>query len=28
LAFFKEPKRKIPINKGFQLTHYSKKPQF
>ena len=27
MTFFKEPKRRIPINKGFQVTHYSKKFQ-
>jgi len=28
LTLFKERKRKIPTNKGFQLTHYPKKFQF
>jgi len=25
---FQRTKKRNPINKGFQLTHYSKKPQF
>jgi len=28
LAFFKEPKRRIPINKGFKLLGDSKIPPF